>query len=441
MARAENYYSTLGVSQKATIKEIKLAFRRLARQYHPDLNPNDPVSAEKFKQISQAYDILSDTTKRRRYDRRIPVNGREKTAKKRTTPSQPRRKMTHPQTAQEFYNRGTLRTQTKDYQRAIEDYTQAIRLDPKFIDAYLKRCEMRYKLGNNQGVLDDCYQIFSIDSKVAKAHYYQGRARYSLGYTEPAIESYSLAIAQDNHYPQAYYYRGIAYKDLQVADSAIQDLNQAAELFRTRKNYEAYRRSLKVINEITKNKNIFGWMDSLIQNSLVTMSLSFFNPGGGLLPAFSRLTSRQANQVGTTYGLFSALCFVCTYFMTGIPIELGVWQIFLIGMIPFVSFVVSGSMMRYLLHRRGHFSIDVFIAGTAIVPLALTSILVGFISFTAFSLIIPIILWGFSYTVLTLYTGYSQLLNITEAKSAIIVALMLVANSFVCFSLITKFIT
>ena len=440
MARAENYYLTLGVSPKATIKEIKLAFRRLARQYHPDLNPNDPVSAEKFKQISQAYDILSDSTKRRRYDRRIP-DEKPKTAQRPTTYSRARRKTVQPQTAQDFYNRGTLRTQTKDYQGAIEDYTKAIQLDPKFIDAYLKRCEMRYKLGDNQGVLDDCYQIFSIDSKVAKAHYYQGRARYSLGYTEPAIESYSLAIAQDKHYPQAYYYRGIAYKELQVAKSAVQDLNQAAELFRTRKNFEAYRRSQKVINEITKNNSILGWLDSLIQNSLVTLSLSFFNPGGGLLPAFSRLTSRQANQVGTTYGLFSAVCFVCSYFMTGIPLELGVWQIFLIGMIPFVSFVISGSMMRYLLHHRGHFSIDVFIAGTAIVPIAFTSILVGFISFTAFSLIIPIVLWGFSYTVLTLYTGYSQLLNITEAKSAIIVALMLVANSYVCYSLISKFIT
>ena len=441
MTRAENYYLILGVSQKATLKEIKLAFRRLARQYHPDLNPNDPVSAEKFKQISQAYDVLSDSIKRRRYDRRIPFESKQRTAAKQTTPSQPRQKTTHPQTAQDFYNRGTLRVQAKEYRRAIDDFTKAIQLEPKYIDAYLKRCEMHYKLGDNQGVLDDCYQIFSIDSSVAKAHYYQGRARYSLGYTQTAIESYNLAIAQDHGYPQAYYYRGLAYKELQIFSSAVQDLNQAAELFRAQKNYEAYRRSQKIINEITNHNNGLGWLDNLIQDSLVTLTLSLFNPGGGLLPAFSRLDSQQSNTVGTTYGLFSTLCFACSYFMTGVPLELAVWQIFLLGMIPFASFVISGSMMRYLLHHRGHFSTDVFIAGTAIAPLAFTSIIVGFIPLTAFSLIIPLILGGFSYTVLTLYAGYTQLLNITEAKSGLIVALMLVINSYLCYSLISTFIS
>ncbi|MDJ0570241.1 MAG: DnaJ domain-containing protein [Pleurocapsa sp. MO_192.B19] len=443
MARAENYYLTLGVSQNATLKEIKLAFRRLARQYHPDLNPDDPISAEKFKRISQAYGVLSDTNKRRRYDRHLPREEKKQTATKQTSSSGSRQQSNYPQTAQDFYNRGTLRVQTKEYWKAIDDYTKAIELNPKFIDAYLKRCEMRYKLGDNQGVLDDCYEILNINPQVTKAHYYQGRARYSLGCTQAAIESYSIAIAQDHYYPQAYYYRGIAHKDLQIISLAVQDLNQAAELFRAQKNYEAYRRSKKIINEINKknNNNIIGWFDSLIQDSLVTLSLFFFNPGGGLLPAFSRLNNQQSNKVGITYGLFSSLCFVCTYFMTGVPTELEVWQIFLIGMIPFTSFVVSGSMMRYSLHHRGHFSTDIFIAGTAIAPLAFTSLLAGFIPLKAFSLIIPLVFWGFSYTVLTLYTGYNQLLNMTEAKSALAVSLMLLINSYICYSLISIFIS
>ena len=196
MARAENhtenYYLILGVSQNAKTKEIKLAFRRLARQYHPDLNPNDPVSAERFKLISQAYDVLSDTTKRRRYDRNIPLQQpkvKKQTQRKTKAPS-----YANPQTASDFFERGMLRIQTKEYRQAISDFTQAIRLNPRFVEAYLKRCEMRYKLGDNQGVLDDCYEIFKIDPTVAKAYYYQGRARYSLSYIQPAIESYSSAI-------------------------------------------------------------------------------------------------------------------------------------------------------------------------------------------------------------------------------------------------------
>lgn len=64
----QDYYETLGVSRKATAKEIRTAFRRLARKYHPDLNPGDKAAEEKFKQLQEAYDILSDTKKRQMYD-------------------------------------------------------------------------------------------------------------------------------------------------------------------------------------------------------------------------------------------------------------------------------------------------------------------------------------------------------------------------------------
>ena len=63
-----DYYELLGVPRKATAKDIRAAFRKLARKYHPDLNPGDKAAEEKFKQLQEAYDVLSDTKKRQMYD-------------------------------------------------------------------------------------------------------------------------------------------------------------------------------------------------------------------------------------------------------------------------------------------------------------------------------------------------------------------------------------
>lgn len=68
MATKKDYYEILGVNKNASDDEIKKAYRKLARQYHPDVNPNKKEAEEKFKEISEAYAVLSDKDKRRRYD-------------------------------------------------------------------------------------------------------------------------------------------------------------------------------------------------------------------------------------------------------------------------------------------------------------------------------------------------------------------------------------
>src|ERR1700739_24173 len=64
----QDYYEVLGVGRKAGLRDIRTAFRKLARKYHPDLNPGDKAAEEKFKQIQEAYDVLSDSKKRQMYD-------------------------------------------------------------------------------------------------------------------------------------------------------------------------------------------------------------------------------------------------------------------------------------------------------------------------------------------------------------------------------------
>src|SRR6202522_1127950 len=64
----QDYYELLGVARKASVKDIRAAYRKLARKYHPDLNPGDKSAEEKFKQMQEAYEVLSDTKKRQMYD-------------------------------------------------------------------------------------------------------------------------------------------------------------------------------------------------------------------------------------------------------------------------------------------------------------------------------------------------------------------------------------
>jgi curved DNA-binding protein len=64
-----DYYKLLGIDKNATPKEIKNAYRKLARRYHPDLNPNDKDAKKSFQQINEANEVLSDPVKRKKYDR------------------------------------------------------------------------------------------------------------------------------------------------------------------------------------------------------------------------------------------------------------------------------------------------------------------------------------------------------------------------------------
>src|SRR5512142_1110540 len=73
----KDYYQILGVPESASADEIKKAYRRLAKQFHPDANPNNPQAAEKFKEVGEAYSVLNDAEKRKHYDqvRKSPFGG------------------------------------------------------------------------------------------------------------------------------------------------------------------------------------------------------------------------------------------------------------------------------------------------------------------------------------------------------------------------------
>jgi molecular chaperone DnaJ len=73
--QTKDLYKVLGVAENATATEVKKAYRRLAKQHHPDANPNNPGAAERFKEISEAYSVLSDESKRKQYDQMRKYGG------------------------------------------------------------------------------------------------------------------------------------------------------------------------------------------------------------------------------------------------------------------------------------------------------------------------------------------------------------------------------
>ena len=68
MAEKRDYYEVLGLQKDASDDEIKKAYRKLAKEYHPDLHPGDKTCEEKFKEIGEAYEVLSDPDKKAKYD-------------------------------------------------------------------------------------------------------------------------------------------------------------------------------------------------------------------------------------------------------------------------------------------------------------------------------------------------------------------------------------
>src|SRR3569623_402691 len=69
MAAKKDYYNILGSKKDAKADDIKKAYRRMARKFHPDVNPNDKAAEDKFKEVQEAYDVLSDEKKRKVFDR------------------------------------------------------------------------------------------------------------------------------------------------------------------------------------------------------------------------------------------------------------------------------------------------------------------------------------------------------------------------------------
>jgi curved DNA-binding protein CbpA len=442
MANASNYYRILNVSKHASRTDIKKAFRRLAREFHPDLNPNNPEAAAKFKQISEAYEVLGDPQRRSHYDTRF-----EDTAAEPTTSTSGSYSV--------LYQRALDKLSRREYQDAIQDFTQAIALFPESVEAYLGRCKAYDAIQNDRAVLDDCFQILQRDSKSAQAYLYQGQARLRLGYVQSAIDAYTQAIALEDSFALAYVRRAQARLDLNDAALAYPDLKKAQGLYRAQQNWtqvQQVERLVLGLNRPKHSENVTSFNTESARFRPSTQSYwalaigsiprIVFNPSDNLLPTFAKLTPISAGSTGLMYGLMAVVCLLMANTAPqstplGYVSEV-LWKLGLSGCAAYLGLAVASAIARLLMGGRGSLAGDLYLAGVAALPMAAQMLGSSVASNIGVVWEILKITTG-CYTVLILYIGCTQISNIDSPKAMFVVPSMIFA-SFSAWALVTRLI-
>jgi curved DNA-binding protein CbpA len=433
MPEQVDHYRVLHVSRQATLLEIKKAFRRLARQFHPDLHPEDKAAAAQFQQISAAYAVLSDRQRRAKYDARLSP---EPTA---STPQTDQ--VTYQQIYQQAYQRGLDLLALRDYPAAITAFDRAIAVNPESVEAYLGRCGANEELKNDRAILDDCYQLLKIDPQLAQAYYYQGRARFRLGYLQGAVESYTHAIALRNTFALAYYQRGRILLETREDDRARQDLQRASQLFRIQNDLEQYRQAEGLLNsfqsyhqraKLTLNNRLL----SFFTEAVISIPALLQNPSANLQPIFIKLGFSRATWTGLLYGLITT-----GFVVLGIALQQRSWPInvlnyaLAVGRLYSLLVVTTGVAHKF---AKGyfHWSASFFLAGVAIFPIGLWAILGGLAAGLSWVWWIVTAIAG-CYSVIILYVGYTQLSKMADSTAMIVVPLTLTASAMAALAFLT----
>ncbi len=431
MAERLDYYKVLRVSKHASQDDIKKAFRQLARQVHPDLNPNNAAAAAQFKQISEAYEVLGDPQRRSRYD---GTDFNKPTPSDRSAPAAPQHK-----SSQSLYLRAIDKLSQRDYRGAIADFTEAIALYPGGTEAYLGRCQAYDALTNDRAALEDCYQILQRNPNSAQAYLYQGQARSRLGYPQGAIEAYTKAIALEATFAQAYHRRAQARLVLKDTALAYQDLQKAIELYRAQQNWTQVQQAEILMQGLQPPPTPSARPKSSSRPSpksywalaLGSIPSMVFNPSDNLLPAFARLTPAPAAWTGLLYGLMMVGCLMLS---RGIQqnaafgyFRVELLRIGLIGCAAYLSLALASAIFRPLARGRGSFAGDFFLAGVAALPMAVLALASGFGLSSGLGGDILRIITG-CYSVFILYVGCTQISDIDEPRAMVVVPCMIFAS-------------
>jgi tetratricopeptide (TPR) repeat protein len=428
-----NHYEILGVTVRATAKEIKDAYRALARQYHPDLNPQNSESVDNFRRINEAYRVLADTEQRSHYDYMNfePDNNNSKNTNSSNSKSAN-------QDAEIYYSQGLMKSQIRNYAEAIKDYSRAIAINQNYADAYNKRGLCYYKLYEPSEAIKDFTKALYLDSNIPDAYYNRGMAKFDLGYPQAAVEDYTQALKLKYNYGQAYYGRGVSYSDLNNKRAAIADLQKAAQIFAQQGDNFNYKLAVEEIRRESRN---FG-IGNLFADVCVSLTSPILNPMGGMRSAYARLSRNNAIGVGIIFAIIFDLCFATGNYISILQVadyvKVSFSILLVIGAIAWLSFAISAFLVRHLFQGKGNWIGDLFVVGAGLLPIGYLSLIVAvmvFVEINNIYLLTVLMLFGACYFILILYSGCHQILRIPEAIATLAVpTIILLCGGLLAFA-------
>jgi tetratricopeptide (TPR) repeat protein len=151
-----------------------------------------------------------------------------------------------------YFHRGLNRHTFGDIKGAIEEYNQALLLQPNFAEVYYKRGISRHKLGDLKGAIADYTQAINLNSTYAGVYNNRGFTRHDFGDLKGAIEDFNQALSLNPNFPEAYQNRGITRNALGNKQGAIVDLKTAANLFQQQKRISNYQEVIDLIEKIDR---------------------------------------------------------------------------------------------------------------------------------------------------------------------------------------------
>lgn len=429
MADPQDHYNVLQLSQQATPTDIKKAFRRLARQYHPDLNPHNPTAAEAFQKICQAYAVLNHQQQpNQQQELDNPYYPPES-----ESPLVEESGSVVVQDAQHYFMQGVRKANQRNFASAIAAFTQALHLDKSYLSAYMGRCQARFALGHHREVLLDCDAILRLQPDSAQAFFFRGRSCYRLGHLESAIASYSQAIALEPEYAQAYYHRGIAYIKIKER-YALRDLETAVRLFQQQGHIRHAQRALSAFKELSRKplhkvlnlpKNGF----ALIAHTLGALPRLLVNPGGATLYLWQNQLPYQTLGISfilaglSVGGVIGRVHFFAPSTLAVSPVHL-----LILSSTALASLVLTSTLLRKMVGKGGSWSGDCLIISTAVLPVGLWAILSGLMIELGRLEFIALTLFTASYTILNLYSGYTKIGQISEPIAALAIPTLLMIS-------------